>query len=128
MSPCVQLPSKLAHYAFIGRMNQPWLTNILVVTVPANCTDRLQPMDISLNKAVKDFLRREFQVWYSEKLSAQLDENPEGDPSPINLTSAAMKTEGAKWLVRMFEYVQQNPSLIVNGAGIPQALDSTVGL
>ena len=43
--------------------------HILIVTVPANCTDRLQPMDISLNKAVKDFLRRKFQVWYSEKLS-----------------------------------------------------------
>ena len=27
------------------------------VQVPANCTDRLQPLNISLNKAAKDFLR-----------------------------------------------------------------------
>ena len=64
-------------------------------------------------------------MWFSKKLSVQLNEELKGDP--INLTSATMKTEGAKWLVRMFEHVQQNPSLIVNGfihAGIPQALDN----
>ncbi len=27
--------------------------NILVVPIPANCTDRLQPMDLSINKAAK---------------------------------------------------------------------------
>ena len=31
--------------------------NILVVNIPANCTDRLQPMDLSINKSVKDFMR-----------------------------------------------------------------------
>ena len=30
--------------------------NILVVNIPANCTDRLQPMDLSINKSVKDFM------------------------------------------------------------------------
>ena len=29
--------------------------NIHLVIVPANCTDRLQPLDLSLNKPVKDF-------------------------------------------------------------------------
>ena len=36
--------------------------NIHVVVVPANCTGHLQPLDLSLNKSVKDFLRREFQI------------------------------------------------------------------
>ena len=31
------------------------------VLVPANCTDRLQPLDLSINKPVKEFLRRKFQ-------------------------------------------------------------------
>ena len=30
---------------------------ILFIRVPANCTDRLQSLDVSLNKAAKDFLR-----------------------------------------------------------------------
>ena len=29
--------------------------NIDIALVPANCTDRLQPLDLSINKAVKDF-------------------------------------------------------------------------
>ena len=36
--------------------------NIDVLLVHANCTDRLQPVDISVNKAVKDFLRGSFKV------------------------------------------------------------------
>jgi len=34
---------------------------IFVVKVPPNCTDCLQPMDLSVNKAVKEFLRKKFQ-------------------------------------------------------------------
>ena len=32
--------------------------HIFVVKVPPNCTDRLQPMDLSVNKAIKEFLRK----------------------------------------------------------------------
>jgi len=38
--------------------------NVYVVIVPANSTDCLQPLDLSVNKATKDFLRREFNSWY----------------------------------------------------------------
>lgn len=36
--------------------------NILVALVPANCTDRLQPLDVSVNKAIKEYLRGKFQA------------------------------------------------------------------
>ena len=32
--------------------------NINAVIIPANCTYRLQPLDLSVNKAVKTFLRK----------------------------------------------------------------------
>lgn len=32
--------------------------NIVVVIVPANCTNKLQPLDISMNKPVKDELKK----------------------------------------------------------------------
>ena len=35
--------------------------NIQSVLVPASCTDRLQPLDISVNKSAKSFLKSEFQ-------------------------------------------------------------------
>ena len=34
--------------------------NLDIVSLPANCTDRLQPHDLSVNKPTKDFLRARF--------------------------------------------------------------------
>ena len=48
------------------------LNNIVIVQVPANCTDRLQPLDLSVNKAIKDCLRSKFQWWYTQNVSEQL--------------------------------------------------------
>ena len=48
--------------------------NLHHVIVPANRTDRLQPLDVSVNKAVKDNLKKHFQLWYSERVNEQLDQ------------------------------------------------------
>ena len=39
-----------------------------VCLLPANTTDLLQPMDISVNKPAKSFLKEQFSIWYSEQL------------------------------------------------------------
>ena len=35
--------------------------NILYVTIPNNCIDRLQPLHLNINKAVKQYFRTKFQ-------------------------------------------------------------------
>ena len=47
--------------------------NIHFVHVPPNCTDRLQPLDISVNKSCKDFMRNKFIEWYSLKVCEALE-------------------------------------------------------
>ena len=60
--------------------------NILFVCVSANCTDRLQPLDVSINKAAKDYLRWQFQEWYSNQTLKWLDEGTEAeDLEPVDL-------------------------------------------
>ena len=44
--------------------------HILVALVPADCTDRLQPLDASINKSVKEFLRDQFH--HASEVSKQL--------------------------------------------------------
>ena len=107
-------------------------TNIIhVCLLPANTTDLLQPMDISVNKPATDFLKRCFEHWYSEQLAKQFEgrDIESTDLQPINLGLPLMKELGAKWMVEMADYFTQNPQIIVNGfvrAGIAGALDGYV--
>ena len=39
--------------------------NIISAQVPAQCTEKLQPIDVSVNKPVKYQLRKSFQAWYT---------------------------------------------------------------
>jgi len=42
--------------------------NVEIVFVPANCTDRLQPLDLLVNKPAKYFLGSKFEEWYAEQI------------------------------------------------------------
>ena len=93
------------------------------VFVPPNCTCVLQPMDLSINKPVKDILKNEFHQWYSDEISAQGEQN-----NALKLSLSVMKPLGAKWLMKAFDHIQSqsHPTFVMNGfkaAGITDAID-----
>ena len=51
----------------------PLENNVISVIVPNNCTEVhvLQPLDLSVNKPLKDHLRSKFQPWYSDQVLKQ---------------------------------------------------------
>lgn len=53
-----------------------------VVMVPANCMDRLQPLDVSVNKPAKNFLWQQFHTWYAEQICQQLGEKASAHAHP----------------------------------------------
>ena len=103
--------------------------NIQVCLLPANTTDRLQPLDISVNKPAKDFLREKFQDWYASQILQQLDSSvdiEDQELQPIDLSLPVLRELGAKWIVEMAGYFANNPDIIVKGfikSGISRALD-----
>ncbi len=101
--------------------------NIQSVLVPPSCTDRLQPMDISVNKTAKSFLRSEFQKWYADEIAHQLN-NFNGDIDsidPVDITTARMKCVSAQWMVKIFENLLDRPDIIVNGfKAIAKSIDA----
>ena len=91
-----------------------------VIIIPANCTDRLQPLDLAVNKSVKDFLLREFRDWYVKQVCSQLDED---HVEPIDLRLTTIKPLGARRMANAFDYIKSKPEIIKNGfssAGISQ--------
>ena len=96
--------------------------------IPANATDRLQPMDISVNKPAKSFLKKQFEMWYSDQVTQQMEGQDIETVAvePVDLSMGTMKELGAKWLVDMANYISDNPQFIVNSfihAGIAKALN-----
>lgn len=87
--------------------------NILIAIVPANCTDRLQPLDVRVNKPVKDFLQSKFQSWYSDQICTSL----RGDEyeRTVDLGMSVVKPLGAQWLIEMYDYTKSRPFIISNG-------------
>jgi len=88
---------------------------ISVVMIPPNCTDRLQPLDISVNKAVKEFLQNEFQEWYAKQVCELLQEA--AMKQPVDLRLSIVKSLGTKWMVGFYNYMQTKPDLVMNGLG-----------
>ena len=106
----------LAIYNVFKGQQTPHLTslleknNIYAVNVPANYTDHLQPLDISVNKPAKEFLRAKFREWYAEQVQKQLDQGAE-EFTPVNLKMSPL---GARWLVSLHDYITRNNSIVSN--------------
>ena len=86
--------------------------NIDIVLVPANCIDRLQPLDISVNKAAKNFMCDQFQRWYAEQIQQQVHDNVK---NPVDLRLSIVKPLSAKWFVQLSDYFKEHPEIIKNG-------------
>lgn len=101
--------------------------NILSVIVPSNCTDLLQPLDLSVNKPLKDHLRRSFQTWYSDQVSKQLQEGKEPEDIKVATRLSIMKPVSARWIISAYDYLCSQSEIVIGGfsaAGIVEVLES----
>ena len=102
--------------------------NIITVIVPPNCTDKLQPIDLSISKPVKDQMRGKFQEWYASEVQKQLKSVPL-DKVKVDLTAAVAKTNCARWIKSTIESIQKRPEVTINGfkeSGILQAVNDVI--
>lgn len=106
-----------------------------VCLLPPNTTDKLQPMDVAVNKPAKNFLRTKFEDWYANQVMNQLPHAGGASDielyelQPVNLSMVRMKQLSAQWLVEMHDYITAHPEFIVNGfirSGITKALSDSM--
>uniref|UniRef100_A0A1X7U5T8 DDE-1 domain-containing protein n=1 Tax=Amphimedon queenslandica TaxID=400682 RepID=A0A1X7U5T8_AMPQE len=106
--------------------------NIHTCLLPPNTTSSLQPLDVAVDKHVKDFLKRKFDDWYTSQVMEQIqgisdDDIETHNLQPIDLSMARVKEISAEWLVQVSMYIASNLQFLVNGfinAGITGALDN----
>ena len=75
-------------------------------------TNKLQPMDLSVNKTLKDFMKEAFNEWYSSVVYETLEAE---NPTPADLQMAVMKPLGAQWLLKAYRHLMVNKEIIQNG-------------
>lgn len=63
---------------FRGQITE-WFLDVLkkkqYATIPPYCTEKLQIMDLSVNKCAKDYLNKEFHEWYASEVATCLTED-----------------------------------------------------
>ena len=93
---------------------------------PRNCTDLLQPLDLSVNKPFKDHLRHKFQSWYADQVFKELQEGK--NPDQGRHQAFYHETIGCEVdnISINFDYIRSQSGIIYDGfakAGIVEALE-----
>ena len=96
--------------------------NISYVLIPATFTDRLQPMDLSVNKSAKNLLRNCFQSWYAAKIESQMKDGAV-TPRPVDMRISVVKPVHAQWLIQLYDHMKSQPQIIINGFRAAGILD-----
>ena len=89
--------------------------NIDCITIPANCTSKLQPMDLTVNKPFKDAMKHQFTGWYSDQVNGQLQQGTAVAYVCVDLRLLVVKPLNAKWIIKAVESISENPEIVISG-------------
>ena len=89
--------------------------NCEFVAVPANMTHFFQPLDLAVNRSAKQFMRKQFVMYYSEIVRHKLENGENVEDIEVDLRLTAIKPLHAQWLVSMYNFFtsSKGPQIIV---------------
>jgi len=102
--------------------------DIHFIFVPNNMTHLYQPLDLTVNKHSKTFLKKLFSEWYAQQIENQLALGKKVEEINIQFRLSTLKPLHAKWLMQYYNEItsEAGRSIIINGwkaAGISDALE-----
>ena len=83
--------------------------------VPANCTGKLQPVDITVKKFYKDILKSHFEHWYSSQVEDAMKSGVNAAKVQVDLRLGAIKPVHAQWLIKTHQELAKEVPLIKRG-------------
>lgn len=89
---------------------------IIPLFIPAACTDKLQPLDLSVNYDYKEELKSHFHDWYASQIVNQVGDD-HGDVSTVvvDMKTSTIKPIHAKWLIETHENISIKTGVIQTG-------------
>ena len=99
--------------------------NCVCVFVPANMANYFRPLDLTVNGPANQFLKGKFQEWYAREIAKQVDKGIDVYSIDVNTKLSVMKPIHARWLVGLYDHLQNKPEVIRKGfemAGIVAAV------
>ena len=102
--------------------------NIAVVMVPAYCTDKLRPLDVSTNKPLKHEMKKRFQGWYAEEVRKQIMDGVAVDDVRVDLAAAVIKAKSATWMISSWQALEKRTEITINGFQKAGILDSVTAV
>ena len=70
--------------------------------------DKLQPLDLSANKPVKDGMKAKFQQWYADEVKRQLQTIPVNHIK-VDVNLAVLKNPIADLLISVLQSLEKRP-------------------
>ena len=101
--------------------------NIHYVLVPNNMTQLFQPLDLTVTKHCKSYLKRLFSEWYAQQIENQFSLGKKVEEIKIDFRHTSLKPLHAKWLVEYFNKIasENGSSVIINGWKAAGLYDAT---
>lgn len=98
--------------AFLTWMKKEY-PSICVLFIPANCTSKLQPADVVLQRPIKCGFTRCYKQWSSTCIQQQLENNV--SDVQLDLKIGTLREELCTWLLQTWKEVGSRTSMIVKG-------------
>ena len=91
--------------------------NILATKIPPNMTHLFQPLDLTVNKVAKDFMKKKFSEWFSRQISIGLENGQELEDIQIDYRLSVLKPMHAKWLISLYDFMSSPEGKVVIASG-----------
>ena len=90
------------------------LVSVLVI-VAYNLTNKLQPLDITINQKAKKLISHKFTTWKGDRVSNQLKRSVATGKVKVLLKMSVFKSFYSRWIVEIHDYLKQQKGLILIG-------------
>ena len=77
--------------------------------------DKLKPLDVSVNKPLKDEMEQRFQTWYAKEVQKQITSGIAIPDVKIDTRTSTLKPKSANWLIGALDCLAHKPEIVING-------------